>query len=237
VYRSFRDDYSRGLVEHLGVRGANKVFPDLVFSLDVAAYGMTNLPQEKTKTVALTALPYQKPGTWERPCMQAHEHYLDSLTRFACWLLNQGYAVDLVPMQMPMDGELATDLRHRVEMTLPNKSARLSITCPNGTFEEVMHQFAMASVVVTMRFHGVILPYLLGKPVLALSVHPKINELMKEFEQTRFCIDIEALTFDTVVEKFKELESVKNAASKLILHRVAINKTLLEKQYRELLRL
>ena len=78
---------------------------------------------------------------------------------------------------------------------------------------------------------------MLGKPVLGISYHPKITELMKDFGQERFCIDIDKLDADLMMKRFRELESMKNEVSKLVLEKVAINKHLLEDQYRQLLEL
>ena len=90
---------------------------------------------------------------------------------------------------------------------------------------------------MTTRFHGVVFSYMLGKPVLGISVHPKISELMKDFRQDRFCIDAEALAFEILVERFKELEALKDDASAKIEQKTELNKRLLEQQYEDLLRL
>ena len=236
IYRSFRDDYSKRLIENLGVKGNIRVYPDLVFSLDLSKCGVT-LQQERPKTVALNALPYREPGAWENPSSSFYQRYRDVLVRFASWLVEEGYDVHLIPTHVTMDSEFLKGFKSKINTNFPDRLRLRSFVSTNGTIGEVISWFSEVGIVVTTRFHGLIFSSLLGKPVLAVSYHPKISELMKDFGQERFCIDIEDLDFDLLVNKFKELESEKDDVSKRVLEKVELNKRLLEKQYLELLKL
>jgi polysaccharide pyruvyl transferase WcaK-like protein len=236
AYRSFRDDYSKRLVEYLGVKGDNRVYPDLVFGLDISDYELSPL-QDNTRIVAFNALPFRKPGAWENPSDSFYQSYCDMLIRFVSWLLEEGYTVHFVPTQFPMDIEFLEYMSSNIVTNVPEKLHIRSASSPTGSVKEIISQFSAASMVVTTRFHGIIFPYLLGKPVLALSYHPKMTELMKDFGQERYCIDIESLKFDMLKERFKDLASMRQDISIQIRDKVEQNKTMLDKQYLELLQI
>ena len=235
-YRSFRDEYSKKLVEALGVQGENRVYPDLVFGLDLPAH---ELKQHliTDKIVAFNALPYREPGAWENPNQIIYQGYCQLLVRFVSWLLKDGYFVHLVPTQAPMDVDFLEGLRSKVATGSPDRLLMESPRDPSWGVDDIISQFAKTSMVVTTRFHGVVFPFLLGKPVLALSYHPKMTELMRDFGQARFCFDIESLDFGNLVNGFKDLESMQQDASKRIRERVEFSKRLLDKQYQELMQL
>jgi polysaccharide pyruvyl transferase WcaK-like protein len=68
--------------------------------------------------------------------------------------------------------------------------------------------------VVTSKFHGVVFSHLLAKPVLALSYHNKIDDLMRAVGHSRYCLNIETFNdeciknaFTSLVEDAQEIES------------------------------
>ncbi len=236
AYRSFRDEYSKQLVEDLELRGDTYVFPDLAFSLTIPDAAPIAWPENR-KDVAITGLPYRKPGRWENPNAEAYGRYLDSVAEFASWLLNAGYTVRLVPTQFRMDPEFISDLKSRIQLRGLRAFASRLVAEPAGTFEQVLAQLSKASVVVTSRFHGVVFSYLLGRPVLGISYHPKINELMKDFGQEEFCVDLSTLDIDDLRRRFRRLEANKLRASNRIQRTVGLYRVSLEEQYERLLRL
>jgi polysaccharide pyruvyl transferase WcaK-like protein len=235
VYRSFRDEYSRTLVEKIGVKGNNHVYPDLVFGLELSEYKSAP-PDNEKRIVAFNALPYREPGSWENPSQSIYNHYRELLIQFATWLVEEGYVVNLIPTQLPMDVEFLQRLKEEIITNHPERLHLCTISVAGGV-EEVISEFSKADIVVTTRFHGVIFPFLAGKPVLALSYHPKITELMKDFGLGHFCLDIESLDFNMLTDRFKELESIKDDISRGIHEKVEQNKQLLTIQYLKLMSL
>jgi hypothetical protein len=59
--------------------------------------------------------------------------------------------------------------------------------------------------IITPKFHGVIFSHLLTKPVIALSYHPKIDDLMRAVGHSRYCLDIEHFAVDSLIETFGSL--------------------------------
>jgi polysaccharide pyruvyl transferase WcaK-like protein len=60
---------------------------------------------------------------------------------------------------------------------------------------------------ISTRYHGILLPGLLGKPVVAVSYGPKSDELMERIGQGQFVLDINTLTVDSLIDKFLLLEA------------------------------
>ena len=63
--------------------------------------------------------------------------------------------------------------------------------------------------VITSKFHGVVFSHLLAKPVLALSYHRKIADLMRAVEHSQYCINIESCDIESLKKAFTSL--VENA--------------------------
>ena len=68
--------------------------------------------------------------------------------------------------------------------------------------------------VVTSKFHGVVFSHLLAKPVIALSYHKKIDDLMRTVGHTQYCLNIESFddkdlksAFIAMVEDVQDLKS------------------------------
>lgn len=236
AYLSFRDEHSRKLIEELGVKRDNHVYPDLVFGLELPEFKLPSSNGDR-RIVAINALPYRKPGAWENSDNSIYDHYRKVLIEFISWLVQEGYEVMLVPTQLPMDADFLQDLKDEIETNYPKKLSLCSTANVAGGVEDIITQFSKASMVVTTRFHGVIFPFLLGKPVLALSYHPKMTELMKDFGQNRFCMDIEKIDLELLVNIFRELESEKDVVSMQIKKKVDFNKELLDDQYKKIMNL
>ena len=136
-----------------------------------------------------------------------------------------------------MDHAFLVDIMSGIEAVHHERVHLRLFNDPDGSIEEVISHFSEVDIVVTTRFHGVIFSFLLEKPVLALSYNPKISELMKDFGQERFCMDIEAIDFDVLTRRFAELWSMRKSVSRQVRGKVEQEKQLLEDQYTDLLRL
>jgi polysaccharide pyruvyl transferase WcaK-like protein len=236
AYRSFRDEGSKKLAESIGVKGRTHVFPDLAFSLPVpeaAAAAQSGNPGE----VAILGIPYRKPGRWENPDSHSYGRYLEAMSEFTCWLLDKGYGVRLVATQLAMDPTFIEDLRARIRQKGLSALDFRIVAELAGTFDQLMLQLSRASMVVTSRFHGIVFSYLLGRPVIGVSYHPKMSALMEDFAQQEFCLDLPRLQADDLRRTFTVLESDRQRACRHILGMVDRNRAALDEQYRNLLQL
>src|SRR5207302_2228840 len=88
-YRSFRDERSRQTMESIGIRGDNRVRPDLVFSLALANAAKPK-PIRRRRTVGINAIPYCDGTYWPEEDKAAYGHYVANLAAFGLWLLQKG---------------------------------------------------------------------------------------------------------------------------------------------------
>jgi polysaccharide pyruvyl transferase WcaK-like protein len=142
---------------------------------------------------------------WPRQDGAAYKSYVDKLTRFSLWLLDQNYDVELFTTDVGVDRYAIDDLKNRV---VGSTSSALScrVTCrAASSLEELLFQMSRFDVVVTCKFHGVVFSHLLEKPVVALSYMPKIDYLMRAVGQGRYCLDIEHFDVKALIAAFESL--------------------------------
>jgi polysaccharide pyruvyl transferase WcaK-like protein len=235
TYRSFRDEMSKGLIDDLGVSGDTYVCPDLAFSVPVPD-GAERASDGYRKDVAIVGLPFRKPGHWENPDQGIYGQYLNSLAEFASWLLQAGYTVRLVTTHVRTDSIFVNDLKSLCRFRGLKAAGRL-IEEPAESFEQIMAQLSEAEIVVASRFHGVVFSYLLGRPVLGISYHPKVRTLMKNFGQEEFCVELPTLDVKDLKTRFLLLEFNQARARKHIQETVSVYRDALEEQYQKLLNL
>jgi polysaccharide pyruvyl transferase WcaK-like protein len=94
-----------------------------------------------------------------------------------------------------------------------------------------MREIARTDYVITSRFHGILLPYLLAKPVLALSYNSKMRNLMALSEQEEYCKDIRTFEVDSCTSAFDRMVANRESITALLRAKRQINRKLLEAQY------
>lgn len=200
-YRSYRDEASRLCAAGLGLpapRGA--VFPDLVFSFSPARLGAETGSAAASAVVGLGLKDYAAADD------AVHRQYLQTMAGFAAWLDARGYRVRL------LIGDAQYDDRPRRELCAllqrrPNPVHPLPIEA-DASFgvADLLAQLRATELVVSPRLHNLILAALLGKPLLALSDHSKLDALLAGFGLTEYCVPLENLSLDTLVGRFQALE-------------------------------
>ncbi len=78
---------------------------------------------------------------------------------------------------------------------------------PVHTVAELLHQLADTEVVISARYHNLVLGLLQGKPIIALSDHAKLDSLVGDFGLARYRLPLANLRPENLIERFKELES------------------------------
>src|SRR5262249_32975731 len=93
--------------------------------------------------------------------------------------------------------------------------------------EELMTNMSSLDYVVTSRFHGVVFAHLLNKPVLAVSDHHCVRNLMDNLGLSPYCLSIVDSGFDDLHNAFLsmvdvETEIKEGMASKLVAIKQAV---------------
>jgi polysaccharide pyruvyl transferase WcaK-like protein len=207
AYRSFRDVESKEKAETLGVGGEKHVFPDLAFALNLGSYDEIVADRREPKLVGISPMAYCDPRFWPIKDLSAYHNYLNSLSSFMSWLLQEGYDVVLFPTQVRMDRLAIEELKALVlEKLPPHLHARLS-DVKLQTVEECLALVSRLEIVVTSRLHGVILASLVNTPIIAISPASKVDRLMEDMEMTKYLLNIRQIELPLLINCFLSLKA------------------------------
>ena len=116
------------------------------------------------------------------------------MAAFVSWLQGHGYAVRLligdIQYDIPVIEEFLDILNSRDVPT----EAPLLIAKPALTVKELLYQLRETDVVVSPRFHNLVMALIQNKPVIALSDHAKTASLMTDFGLAQYLVSLENLS-------------------------------------------
>jgi len=229
-YRSYRDQYSKNLVEKIGFQNNDPVYPDLAHSLIINQHD-GNGARPKRQVVGVGPIGYFRAGCWPEHDQVIYTDYLAKMTAFVAWLLDKQYAVVFLPGETHYDGLVIDDLKQALHASGVHPADDQIIMAPIQTLDELLNQLAHTDFVVGSRFHNVLLAQLLEKPVLAISYQAKIESLMSANGQANFCVPVSSFKLDQLKALFTRLENDCNSIKKQLAERAPIYSNALEGQY------
>lgn len=230
-YRSFRDELSKKCVEHLGCADKNFVFPDLAYSLCINESVLDLSSSSHQLVVGINTIPFFDAQGWVGGGAHAYEIYIGKLICFALWLIQRDYKILLFPTQLRADPPVIEDMRRLISNNTKLDIEKNFIDFPVHSFTDLITAISMMDIVVATRFHGVVIPYLLNKPVLGIAYAKKTNELMKQMDQDEYALDILKFNMNLLHERFISLESKKEENKRKIAQWVKTNREALDYQY------
>jgi polysaccharide pyruvyl transferase WcaK-like protein len=208
-YRSFRDEESLRWMHRIGMHKVTHVCPDMAFGITMGAPpDAVPLRPGKRMRVGINALPYYH-AEWSALMEHdgiGYDAYIDVIADFVNLLLKR----DCVPVffhSQVGDEFLDVDIAAAVDMKRRDTRWReVAGFSEAATPEDLLIEISKLDMVVASRFHAVLFSYLLGKPVLGISYHYKIDDLMRRMDQAPYLLDIRALTLERLAEAFTVLE-------------------------------
>jgi polysaccharide pyruvyl transferase WcaK-like protein len=231
-YRSYRDDFSKDYLEtmHFDTKD-DFVCPDLAFSLP-----KTMIPSEPAKERGVTVvgvgiMTYHSESNTGEADDSVYQTYISKLSSLVSWLLSQGYLVRLLIGDAVHDEPIRKDLRLSLERGGIKYEQVQIIDTPATSVSDVLSQLAATDTVIASRFHNVLLALMLGKPVVAISYHEKVDALMAGLGLADFCQDIENIDLDKLVEQFTTLEQCAGILKPQIAQKAEAYRVALEVQY------
>jgi polysaccharide pyruvyl transferase WcaK-like protein len=232
-YRSYRDQDSKNFIERCGFfRRNDMVYPDLAFSLDISQIHCDDSQgQGKALTVGIGPMIYFKPGAWPQQDQEVYETYLKKLALFTAWLVQNNCNVLFFTGEAIADRPVITELKNILQQMGINPSSKQIIEEPINTVDDLMGQLARTDLVIGSRFHGVLLSLLINKPVIALSYHSKITELMKDAEQEQYCLSIDHFEVEELKMVFNQMVTNLPLVKDQIERRVLVYRKSLREQY------
>jgi polysaccharide pyruvyl transferase WcaK-like protein len=202
-HRSYRDNASKQYLTKIGFNTApDFVYPDIVFGLSESNL-VTGVSVGQKRVVGLGLKDY---GSSEKFETKAFQKYLDTMAAFVFWLQAHGYCVRL------LIGDVQYDIRVIEEFIdvlkcrdIPTHTPFL-IAEPAETVKELLRQVGETEVVISPRYHNLVMALLHNKPIIALSDHSKLDSLVSDLGLAQYLLPLENLSADALILRFQQLE-------------------------------
>lgn len=203
-HRSYRDEASKQYLEKIRFNAERDlVCPDVVFGLSQGNF-VSAVPAGQRRIIGLGLKDY---GSADRLEPKAFQEYLDTMADFVSWLQGRGYGVRLLIGDIQYDSgvieEFVDVLKRR---NLPTNAPRLIFERPL-TVAELLRQVGETEVVISARYHNLVMALIQNKPVIALSDHAKLDSLVSDFGLAQYLLPLRNLSPDALIGRFKQLEN------------------------------
>lgn len=228
-YRSFRDDYSKKLVESFGVKENNIVCPDQAFSIDVDV--KEQIRKDARPVVGVAPIAYLDPRHWPEIDPVRYRDYVAKMASFVEWLVKSGHHVLFFHTQVNGDDLVIPDIRKVLAERATVDLEKDISEHPVKWFTDAFEAIAQTDYVVASRFHAVIFSYVMNRPSVGISYDRKINNAMASVGQAEFALDIRTFTVEDVIERFIALKNQSASAKENIRAKVGQFRQQLEQQY------
>jgi polysaccharide pyruvyl transferase WcaK-like protein len=231
-FRSYRDNSSKRYLKEIGFRtDGDREYPDLVFSLPEAVIPRRDAKSDRRSIIGVGVMAYA--GKYSTSGNEAHRAYLESLVEFVRWLLDHDYDVRLLIGDVA-DRRVTQELRSLLKdrLSLHGSDEARIVDEPVNSVEDLLSQIAATEIVVATRFHNTLFAMLCDKPVIAISFHHKCDSLMSAMGLSDYCLDINGLKSDRLIEKFCNLKANANKISLLIREKQRKFREELDEQYK-----
>ena len=226
---------SRAFVESLGILGEHSVFPDLVYSLKIDVSSTNGGGQQAVPVVGINPVPFSDEQYWLGASASNYETYIDKLASFALWVIERGYRVLFFPTQLYLDPPVINDIKKCLAVKADRDLDQNIVDKPICSFDELVSAICMTDIVVATRFHGIVIPYVLNRPVLGIAYQRKSVDLMTQMGQAEYVVDINSFDVDSLKARFILLESRSAAIRDVIEQRKIVFREALQNQYDQLL--
>jgi len=230
-FRSYRESSTLQYLAGVGLRTDNdQVYPDLAFSLPEPATPRRDAGKRPRAVVGLGVMEYAGKYSGAYPSGKIYSAYLESLAMFAEWLFARGYDVRLLIGDlgdMPAKKEFRDLLGDRAS----GCHEEHLIDEPIRSVEDLLLQIAETDLVVATRFHNVLLSLFYKKPVISIAFHHKCESLMSGIGLSEYCLNINDLKVEQLIERFCDLEKNSDRIKWSIGEKITQFRAALDQQY------
>jgi polysaccharide pyruvyl transferase WcaK-like protein len=199
-HRSYRDEASKRYLEKIGFNTERDfVYPDVVFGLS-QSNRVSGVRAGQRRIIGLGIKDY---GSTEP---EEFQEYLDTMAAFVVWLQKHGYGVRLLIGDITYDTTVREEFVDLLKSRNIPTDAPLLIAEPALTVEELLRQLGETEVVISPRYHNLVMALIQNKPVIALSDHPKLDSVVTDFGLAQYLLPLRNLSSDALIGKFEQLE-------------------------------
>lgn len=232
-YRSFRDQNSKNRIKKNGFDSdKDPVFPDLVFSLAPDTLPRRSQDKRQIREVGLGVMDHRDIHLWSSAEHQAkYSAYLEKMCDFVLWLIEHKYAIRILQGDAKHDASTRAELRTRLVKRGIRYDQAGIIDEGSATVEELIAQIAEVDIVVSPRFHNLLLGLMLNIPTVSISYDPKNDSLLEGFGLGNYCQPLDELEVPRLIDQFTELETRVDELKPMIEKKAKECRRLLEEQY------
>jgi polysaccharide pyruvyl transferase WcaK-like protein len=232
-YRSFRDQNSKDRIRNNGfIRDKDPVYPDLVFSLAPEMLPQRDKRKRAIRQVGLGVMDHRDIHMWDSAEHQAqYSAYLDKMCDFAVWLVEHKYAIRILQGDAKHDASTRAELRARLEKRGIRYDQAGIIDEGSTTVEELIAQIAAVDIVVSPRFHNLLLGLMMNIPGVSISYDPKNDQLLEGVGLGKYCQQLEKVDVQKLIDQFTELEARSEEVKPVIERKAREYRNLLDQQY------
>ena len=210
-YRSYRDHGSKNAAETLIGARNDPVYPDLAFSYARPEVQTLcgNGSQDRRLVIGVSPIAYCDPRTWPRKDGRRYAAYVTKLAEMVKWLIKERHRVLFFTTDGP-DALTLDDVQTIIRAgDLAADAVRILPGSTEQSPESLLKGISCADLTIASRLHGVILSHLNTTPVLALSFEPKVDAHMSAVGHKDYCLSIDNLRLDTLIERFTALKAAR----------------------------
>ena len=203
-HRSYRDEASKDYLGNIGFHtDRDFVYPDLAFALSPAKLASDPWAGHR-RIIGLGLKDYESAKRLEP---KAFREYLHTMAAFVSWLQAHGYSVRLLIGDIQYDTAVQEEFVGVLKSRNIATSAPLLIAAPTLTVKELQHQVGETAIVVSARYHNLVIALIQNKPVIALSDHSKLDSLVTDLGLPEYIVPLRNLSPGVLISRFKQLEN------------------------------
>ncbi len=233
AYRSYRDEFSKDYIRDIGFRAnGDAVYPDLAFSLPEAMFPRYRDSRPGRTVVGVGLVDYYgPPGTEGATRSGAYRDYVDKIVAFITWLQDNEYGVRLLIGDVQYDVGVLRDVLESLEGCGIRYENRRIEPEPINTLSDLLGQLSQCDIIVSSRFHNIILALMMKKGVISLSYNEKFESLMDAMGLSGYCQRLEELDVEELCDQLIRLQRDVACIRKRIGRKINEYRDALENQY------
>jgi polysaccharide pyruvyl transferase WcaK-like protein len=202
-YRSYRDVHSMDAIRQRGIdTSSDRVFPDLVFGAPIPAYASGG-----ERLVGVGVMDYHGGNDDRARASAIHAAYVEKISAFIDWLLENGYSVRLFGGDGKVDYAVADQLQADVYARQPDLARTRVMVETFSSYAELLGKLNQVETVVATRYHNVMSALKLCKPTISLGYSQKFVSLMEGMGVAEFCQPADSFSVDRLIQQFNELQN------------------------------
>jgi len=219
-YRSYRDNASRRRLQDQGFNAErDSVVPDLAFSLrEPPALETSN--GGARRVIGVGVMDNYGPPDTERRRRAFFDTYIAKTAAFIVWLVRHDYVVRILHGDVTCDEEPRWRLRSELARQGVGSDDGRVIDSDIRSVDDLWQQLTMTDIIISPRYHNLVLGMMLNKPVIALSYDYKNEALLTEAGLGEYWQRVEELDVERLIAQFEQAERNSDAI-RLLLENVA----------------